>query len=91
MVFGVNEWLDYENWLDKDDVDIDAYVDSITETTIQDLSKKLKQWKDNGIVVFKDVIDKRLIDELIEDITHLQSNNKSYDLGVELKGYQGKN
>lgn len=88
MLYDANKWLAGRPWLDLDNPAIDAYVAKVSEQLDFDLRESLKNWHENGVVLFKDVVNRSLIDALENDIEHLRRNFLDFDLNVEVRGVQ---
>lgn len=82
------DWIRDRPWIDRPDADIDAYVDALAEDPGFDLRRALRQWRENGIVLFEGVVDPALIDALKHDIDHLRAHYRDFDLLVETSGVQ---
>ena len=80
------DWLAHRPWIDFDDVDVEAYVESVEAPKDYDLGAKLAQWRDDGIVVFEQAVDAGLIDRFKQDVDYLMNHHSEFDLVVELKG-----
>lgn len=81
-----DDWYASQPWIDKDDVDIDAYVDRLSDSVGFDLKSKLEAWRRDGIVIFERVVAPELIDALADDIDYLKKHHQDFELEVELKG-----
>jgi hypothetical protein len=55
-----------------------------------DLAHKLRQWRDEGIVIFEGAVDASEIDSLLLDIEFLDRHRPDYDLEVEFRGQRLK-
>ena len=88
LVFREQDWLDGRPWIDLPDADIDAYVDQLSEGAGFDLRHALHLWRRDGVVLFENVVDRRLIDALIGDIDYLREHYRDFDLLVETAGIQ---
>lgn len=88
LVFREQDWLDGRPWIDLPDADIDAYVDRLSEGAGFDLRHALHLWRRDGVVLFENVVDRRLIDALIGDIDYLREHYRDFDLLVETAGIQ---
>lgn len=82
------DWLRDRLWIDRPDADIDAHVDQLSESAGFDLRETLVQWRRDGIVLFRNVVDPALIDALKHDIDHLRAHYRDFDLLVETSGVQ---
>ncbi|MBL8262728.1 MAG: phytanoyl-CoA dioxygenase family protein [Xanthomonadaceae bacterium] len=82
------DWLRDRLWIDRPDADIDAHVDQLSDSAGFDLREALVQWRRDGIVLFRDVVDHALIDALKNDIEHLRAHYRDFDLLVETSGVQ---
>lgn len=82
------DWLRDRLWIDRPDADIDAHVDQLSESVGFDLREALVQWRRDGIVLFRGVVDPALIDALKNDIDHLRAHYRDFDLLVETSGVQ---
>jgi phytanoyl-CoA hydroxylase len=89
-MIGISDWNDNVNWLDAEDADIEAYCATVKDDFEFNLAEKFRHWREFGFVILEDVVDHKLIDELIGDVEHVRQHNLDYDLGVELRGKQGK-
>jgi phytanoyl-CoA hydroxylase len=78
--------LETQNWIDRDDADIDAYVGTLTEDVEFDLKLKLQEWKTSGFVVFENVLSHELIAAMVGDVEYLRKNFRDFELFAELRG-----
>lgn len=83
------EWLASQPWIDRDDANMEPYLQKYAGACDFDLKEKLAAWKRDGIVIFEQVVDTRLIDALLGDIDYLRRHHMDFDLLAELKGHQG--
>jgi len=83
-----NDWLRDLPWVDRDDADIDAYVAHLASSPTYDLATKLKNWRDDGIVVFENVVDHTAIDALLADIEYFRTHFAAYKIPIEVGGRQ---
>ncbi len=81
-------WMSDVPWIDRDDCDIDAYVDALSVKPDFDLAEKLRLWRDEGIVVFEQVVSQGLIDMYLEDIDALVRDYDRYEIPIEIRGEQ---
>lgn len=88
VVEPLNEWTRTRPWIDRDDSDIDGYVAALANRPSYDVAEKLRQWRDNGIVVFEGVVALDLVDRLLADIEHFQQNFRDYKIPIEIAGRQ---
>ena len=88
MIIDKASWLGSRPWLDMDNPDIGAYVRACGGEPVFDLENALRTWHEDGVVLFRGVIDKRLIDGLLSDIDYLRSHFRDFDLLVEVRGEQ---
>lgn len=86
MLIGREHWLDSRPWIDRADANVDAYVSTHYDNTGYDLHAKLVEWRERGIVFFRNVISHDLIDRYLEDLECLKNNHYDYDISVELAG-----
>jgi ectoine hydroxylase-related dioxygenase (phytanoyl-CoA dioxygenase family) len=89
MPYDNNSWLDHRLWLDLDDPDIAGYVARVGDEEGFDLRKALELWHSDGVVIFEQVVDKRLIDAFTSDVEYLRRHHRDFDLFVEQSGKQG--
>ncbi len=82
------DWIRDRPWIDHPEADIDAYVDGLAVQPDFDLRRALRQWREQGIVLFEGVVDPRLIDALKDDIDYLRTHHRDFDLLVETSGAQ---
>lgn len=85
----INDWMQHRPWLDLDSPDIRGYVDALSERQGFDLAAVLQRWHDEGVVVFEGVVDRGLIDALLNDIDYLRRHHRDFDLLVELLAVHG--
>lgn len=83
------DWFKERPWLDEDHPDIRGYVDAQSEALGFDLAAKLQQWHEDGLVIFENVVDTRLIDALASDVEYLRRHAGDFSIEVELRGQQG--
>ena len=88
-VIGKQEWLASRPWIDREDADIARYVERYSDSCSFDLRRKLKDWREQGIVIFEQVVDPGLIDALLGDIAYLRKHYRDFDVLAEFKGRQG--
>jgi ectoine hydroxylase-related dioxygenase (phytanoyl-CoA dioxygenase family) len=73
-----NAQLDFDPetlpWIDRPDADVDGYV--------SDLTAKLKQWREDGFVVFPGAVSNELIERYLADWDGLLQNNSKYSILV---------
>lgn len=82
------DWLNDRPWIDFPDADIPTYLEAVGEDVGFDLRRMLTQWREEGVVLIENVVDRGLIDALINDIDHLRKNYLDFDLSVETSGVQ---
>lgn len=82
------DWMQDRLWIDRDDADIERYAASVSDAVGFDLADALRQWRRNGMVLFKGVVDPRLIDALRDDVNYLRAHYRDFDLLVETSGAQ---
>ncbi|MFN7055267.1 phytanoyl-CoA dioxygenase family protein [Hyphomonas sp.] len=83
-----DHWIRERPWIDQPYADIDRYVDGLPEQPGYDLKGKLREWRDNGVVIFENAIPLSLIDAYLADIEVLKRDFKSYEIPIEIKGEQ---
>jgi phytanoyl-CoA hydroxylase len=73
-------------WIDNDSVDIESklHVDGVPASAT--IVEKLYQWRSDGIVVFKDVVDTDVISSFVEELDSVFSSPHDYQLSIEIKG-----
>jgi len=84
-----NDWFNERPWLDEAHPDIRAYVAAQSDRLGFDLAEKLQRWHDDGLVIFENVVDPRLIDALDSDVEYLRRHPMDFAIEVELRGEQG--
>jgi len=82
------DWYATVPWIDRPGADIDAYVDGLPELPDFDLKSKLTQWREQGIVTFENVVDRKLIAALMSDLDYLKEHYRDFELVVEVRGGQ---
>ena len=86
MITAAN-WFEDRPWIDKPDADIARYVAALQKRpTAYNVEEYLHRWRDEGIVVFENAVDHRLIDELLTDVREFTENPDRYDLTIETQG-----
>jgi phytanoyl-CoA hydroxylase len=81
------DWQDSLPWVDRaSDLEIEEYVSRLPTRPGFDLQVKLKEWRDQGLVLFEGAIDDSLLNAFNQDIDHLIANNGDYQLDVEIPG-----
>ncbi|WP_133500606.1 phytanoyl-CoA dioxygenase family protein [Cognatilysobacter terrigena] len=83
-----NDWMASRPWLDLDDADVAGYVAKVSDEADFDLESALHAWRRDGVVLFEDVVDRHLIDALVEDVAYLRRHHRDFDLLVEVRGEQ---
>lgn len=74
-------------WLDRDDADIDAYVEALgASAPAYDLRARLIEWRRNGYVIFPQLIPHDMIDAYRADIDELVADRAKYRTRVLLEG-----
>jgi phytanoyl-CoA hydroxylase len=76
-------WEQNRPWIDDCASDIGKYIARAAKTCNFDLSQKLHEWRERGIVIFENVVAPELIDRYLADLEHLVSHHTKYDLTVE--------
>jgi ectoine hydroxylase-related dioxygenase (phytanoyl-CoA dioxygenase family) len=89
MVFDNNSWINNRLWLDLDNPDIAGYVARVGDEAGFDLRKALELWHSDGVVIFEQVVDKRMIDAFTSDVEYLRRHHRDFDVFVEQSGKQG--
>lgn len=84
-----SDWIASQPWIDQEGADVELYLQKHASGCVFDLREKLAAWKRDGIVIFEQVVDVRLIDALLGDIDYLRKHHMDFDLLAELKGKQG--
>ncbi|GAB2497579.1 phytanoyl-CoA dioxygenase family protein [Arenimonas alkanexedens] len=84
-----DDWFQERPWLDEANPAVRAYVDALSEQSGFDLAEKLTRWHEDGLVIFENVVDTRLIDALGSDVEYLRRHAGDFSLEVELRGQQG--
>lgn len=82
------DWIDSRPWIDHESADVRRYVAQISDQLGFDLTCKLQEWRERGVVIFERVVDMALIDALLHDIEYLRRHHRDFELGAELKGVQ---
>jgi len=83
-----DDWTSSRTWIDLEDVDVEAYLARVSDRAGYDLKQKLYEWQNRGVVIFEGVVDKTLIDALLNDVEYLRRHHKDFDLLAEIKGDQ---
>lgn len=82
-------WMSEVPWIDKDECDIDAYVNALPVLPDDfDLAEKLHSWHEEGVVVFEQAVSGDLIDSYLEDIDTFVRDYNAYDVPIEVRGEQ---
>lgn len=82
------DWMAGRPWLDLDAADVDGYLARISDAHDFDLRQALVNWRNDGVVLFENAVDRTLIDALLYDVEYLRRHFEDFDLGVEVKGVQ---
>jgi phytanoyl-CoA hydroxylase len=85
---GPNQYLRELPWIDREDIDIDAFVRAYPQKVSFDLKERLHFWRENGYVVFEQVISKELIDSFLEEVRLIRENFHKYLISIEVRGQQ---
>lgn len=80
-------WEESKPWIDCADADVDLYVDKYRALEIPNLREALVNWRDKGIVIFRDVISVELVEALKSDIDYLIKNHHDFDLLTEVNPF----
>lgn len=88
MVCSKNEWLASRPWIDLESADVASYVANLSDKLDYDLESKLVEWKERGVVVFKNAVETSYIDALISDIEYLREHHRDFELSAEIRGIQ---
>lgn len=75
-------------WIDYPNADIDGYVASLQSLPSYDLREKLKQWKQNGVVIFESAVSDLDISGYLADIDLLKHDFSNYKIEIEVRGKQ---
>ena len=81
-------WTKNIPWIDKPDADVSGYVASLAQLPQYDLHEKLCQWRDNGFVIFEDVVSSTIIDQYLQDVDHFVQFYEQYDIPIEIQAKQ---
>ena len=82
------DWIASQPLVDLDGADLRRHIEKYSGICNFDLARKIEEWRTNGIVVFEGVVDKGLIDALLQDIEYLRKHYMDFDLLAEFKGIQ---
>jgi len=88
MPANAEPWLGDRPWIDKNDADIAGYVSRLVSKPPYDLEAKLRQWHDQGFVVFEGAAQPHLIESLLEDIATFKRRYADYTIPIEVRGRQ---
>ncbi|MBU3585176.1 phytanoyl-CoA dioxygenase family protein [Polynucleobacter sp. AM-26B4] len=80
-----NIWLESVPWIDSQNADIDQFLRAKNLRNDFNLYENLIEWRDRGVVVFKDVVPFELIEALESDLEYLIKNYMDFDLMAEVK------
>jgi len=83
-----NDWMSSRAWIDLDNADIQRYLAKVSDNLDYDLEQKLRDWQTRGVVIFERVVDRSLIDALLNDVEYLRRNHRDFELSAEIKGTQ---
>lgn len=89
MLVQAQQWLSSRTWPDAEPEKLEYYLEKYAAVSDFPLREKLVDWIRDGIVIFEQVVDPRLIDALLGDIDYLRKHHMDFDLLAELKGRQG--
>lgn len=89
MLVTTDHWMASRPWPDASPELLDRYLEKYESRCDFPLREKLTAWIRDGIVIFEQVVDPRLIDALLTDIDYLRKHHLDFDLLAELKGRQG--
>lgn len=85
MKINENKWWQNVPWIDRPNADIDSYC-KLHKEDRYDLKEKLQSWQKDGAVVFENILDTSLIDQLLEDIDFLIQNPKEFTIEIDHLG-----
>ncbi len=80
------EFLDTAMVFDRPEFDLNQYMSGIASPQDYDLQEKIEQWIEHGVVIFKDAIDPRLIDQFAVDLKEICESPNDFDLEIECRG-----
>lgn len=82
-------WLSSRTWPDAAPEQLDRFVAKYAPHCDFPLREMLETWIRDGLVVFENAVDPRLIDALLDDVEYLRKHHRDFELSVELRGRQG--
>jgi phytanoyl-CoA hydroxylase len=77
-------WFSKLPWVDQPNADIEGYCKDVKED--YNLLVKLKEWRENGVVIFENAIDFSDIADFQEELDTLISNPMSYSVEIDHLG-----
>lgn len=80
------DWEATRPWIDLPGADVDGYAASAGAGLSFDLSTKLREWRERGIVIFEGAVASELIDAYLADLQHLKDHHRDFDITVEHAG-----
>jgi phytanoyl-CoA hydroxylase len=84
----MNPYLASLPWIDQNDAQISAYVARARPRRDYDLAAKLRQWRDEGIVVFEGIVPAADIEATLADLEDLRAHWRDYKIPIEIRGRQ---
>lgn len=81
-------WTHDRPWIDLPGADVDAYIAALPKWPDYDLQAQLKNWQQNGYVVFEKAVSVEHIEGYLSDIAVLMRDFDQYKIGIEVRGQQ---